>query len=79
MDNQSINKLKIAFEDLDLEVTTKNKFNNKEYITNRKELNQNLKSKIASATPFRRELTLGKEYLYCTCGLSRRQVNILNY
>ena len=79
MDNQSVKKIKIAFEDLDLEDKTKNMINNKEFITNRNELSQNLKSKIASATPFRRELTLGKEYLYCTCGLSRRQVNILNY
>ena len=72
--NENLRKITIAFEDLVIEDLTIKMILDNEFVKSRLEINPFLKPKIASATPFRRELIFGKDYLYCTCGKSKKQV-----
>jgi hypothetical protein len=48
-----------------------------DYVTDKKEFLSNIKEKpkIASACPFRVHLEKDRDYFYCTCGLSKSQVD----
>lgn len=51
---------------------------NTDYVLDRRDLGDE-KAKIASANPYRFILEPGKNYYYCTCGLSKLQVIFVNF
>ncbi len=44
-----------------------------DFVTNRDDIKTDKEAKIARACPARMTLERGKDYLYCTCGLSKYQ------